>query len=134
MTSPPPLPRLHHATLTVPDPERSADFYQRLFGPAQVVRREGPTWVRLRLLWPNGLMLGFTRHATTSAGEPFDPARAGLDHVGLGCASEQEVRNWAARFDELGVRRGPVEDTLYAVVVTGRDPDGLPVELYWPRG
>jgi catechol 2,3-dioxygenase-like lactoylglutathione lyase family enzyme len=131
---PVPLPRLHHATLTVRDPERSADFYQRLFGPAQVVRREGPTWVRLRLLWPNGLMLGFTRHATTADGDRFDPARPGLDHVGLSCGSADEVHQWAARFDELGRERGPVEETPYAVVVTGRDPDGLPVELYWSRG
>ncbi len=126
------LPVLHHVTLTVVDPQASADFYQSLFGPAEVVQRQGPTWTRQRLLWSNGLMLGMTAHATTVT-ESFDPARVGLDHVGFGCASEADVRGWAARMDELGIEHGPMEDTPYAVVVTGRDPDNIPIEFYWMR-
>jgi catechol 2,3-dioxygenase-like lactoylglutathione lyase family enzyme len=128
-----PLPQLHHATLTVADPEASARFYQALFGPAEVAARQGPGWSRKRLLWPNGLMLGFTRHEGTQAGSRFDCTRIGLDHVGLACGSAAEVHRWARRFDDLGIEHGPVEETAYAVVVTGRDPDGQPVELYWPR-
>lgn len=126
------LPVLHHVTITVTDPQASAQFYQRLFGAAEVIERQGPTWTRLRLLWPGGLMLGMTKHATT-VGEPFDPARVGLDHVGFGCASEAALRGWVARMDELGIAHGPVEDTPYALVVTGRDPDGIPIEFYWMR-
>jgi catechol 2,3-dioxygenase-like lactoylglutathione lyase family enzyme len=38
------LPAVHHVTLTVTDPQRSARFHQRLFGPAEVVARQGDGW------------------------------------------------------------------------------------------
>lgn len=44
------LPVVHHVTLTVTDPDRSAAFYQRLLGPAEVAERTGNGWRRLRLL------------------------------------------------------------------------------------
>jgi glyoxylase I family protein len=129
----PTLPSLHHLTYTVADPRRSAAFYQALFGPGDAVERQGEGWTRIRVRWPNGLMLGFTRHETTPEANTFDPRRLGMDHAGFGCATEQEVRDWAARFDELGVPHGPIEEASYAVVVTGRDPDNIPVEFYWAR-
>ena len=129
----PTLPSLHHFTYTVADPQRSAAFYQALFGPGEAVERKGEGWTRIRVRWPNGLMLGFTRQETTPAANTFDPRRLGMDHVGFGCATEQEVHDWAARFDELGVPHGPIEEETYAVVVTGRDPDNIPVEFFWAR-
>lgn len=130
----PPLPILHHVTYSVTDLQRSAAFYQRLFGPCDVADRHGEGWARIVLRWPDGLMIAVTRHHATTAAETFDPVRVGIDHIGFGCGSEQEVRDWAARFDELGVPHGPVEQTPQAVVVTGRDPDNIPVEFYWRRG
>lgn len=127
------LPVVHHVTLTVTDPDRSAAFYQELFGSAEVAERTGDQWRRLRLLWPNGLMLGMSTFTSTAAEDRFDPSRVGLDHVGFAVADEAAVRAWAARMDGLGIARGPVEDVPYAVAVTGRDPDGLPIEFYWMR-
>lgn len=125
------LPVVHHVTLTVTDAERSAEFYQELFGPAEVVRRSGDGWVRVRLRWPNGLMLGMTTFDSTTGA--FDPARVGLDHVGFGVNDEAAVHEWVARMDRLGIPHGPVADVPYALVVTGRDPDGLPIEFYAMR-
>lgn len=127
------MPVVHHLTYTVTDPLRSARFYQTLFGPGDAADRQGQGWTRIRVRWPVGLMIGFTRHESTPASESFDPARIGMDHAGFGCADEQEVRDWAARFDELGIPHGPIEETPYAVVVTGRDPDDIPIEFYWAR-
>lgn len=125
-------PFLHHITLTVSDLARSADFYQRLFGPADVVTREGPGWQRRRLLWPGGLMIGVTVFED-GANDPFDPSRIGMDHVGFGVGSEQDVHGWVRTMDDLGIEHGPVEDTPHALVVTGRDPDGIPIEFYWAK-
>lgn len=125
-------PTIHHVTLTVTDVARSADFYQGLFGSADVASRQGPGWSRLRLLWPSGLMIGLTRFDNAGP-ERFDAARVGLDHIGFGCHSEQEVRDWAAVMDDKAIPHGPIEDVPHAVVVTGRDPDGIPVEFYWAR-
>ena len=129
----PPLPTIHHLTLTVADPQASAEFYQGLLGVADVVQRTGPDWTRLRLLWPNGLMLGLTRHNGTLPHDRFEHRRIGLDHAGLACAAEEDVHEWARIMDERGIAHGPIEVEAYGVVVTGRDPDGIPVEFYWPR-
>lgn len=124
---------IHHLTLSVVDDEASAAWYQRLLGPAMVVRREGGGWTRVRMQWPSGLVIGVTRHDGTLAGDRFDHLRTGLDHVGLGCASEADVRGWAERMDALGIGHGPVEDAPYGWAVTARDPDGIPVEFFCSR-
>ncbi len=126
-------PVVHHLTLTVTDAEASAAWYQALLGPAAAVRREGPDWVRVRLEWPSGLVIGLTRHERTSDVDRFDHARVGLDHVGLACASEDEVRAWSARLDDLHVAHGPVEEAGYGWAVTARDPDDIPIEFFASR-
>ncbi|MBM3687720.1 MAG: VOC family protein [Actinobacteria bacterium] len=128
------MPPLNHLTLTVTDPARSAEWYQALLSEATIIEREGPTWQRKRLQWPDGLVLGFTRHRETPESDHFDHARVGLDHIGLGCASEAEVRSWADRMSALGVEHGPVEDVPYGWAVTARDPDGIAVEFFCLRG
>jgi uncharacterized protein (TIGR00725 family) len=126
-------PPVHHLTLSVTDVRRSADWYQDLLGPASIVERTGPDWERIRLEWPSGLVIGVTAHWSTEPADRFDHRRVGLDHVGLACASEAEVRAWAGRLDAIGAPRGPVEDVPYGWAVTGRDPDNIPVEFFAPK-
>lgn len=124
---------IHHLTLSVTDVERSAAWYQELLGPAEVTTREGPGWVRRRMAWPTGIVIGVTRHEATADGDVFAHARVGLDHVGLACSTEADVRDWAARLDQLGFEHGPVEDVPYGWAVTARDPDNIPVEFFCSR-
>lgn len=123
-------PQVHHVTISVTDAEASAAWYQRLLGPAQITRREGPGWVRVRMQWPSGLVIGATQHDGTRAGDRFDHSRVGLDHLGLSCADEGTVRAWMELIDDLGIERGPLEDVPYGWAVTTRDPDGLPIEFF----
>jgi glyoxylase I family protein len=124
---------LHHLTLTVTQVERSAQWYQHLLGPATTINREGPGWRRIRMAWPNGLIIGVTEFDGADPAGRFDPTRVGLDHIGLCCTSEDSVRGWARRLDELGVVHGPVEDVPYGWAVTARDPDGIAVEFFCPK-
>ena len=121
---------VHHVTLTVLDADRSAEWYQALLGPAEAITRAGDGWHRIRMAWPDGLVIGVTAHEATAAGDAFDARRVGLDHIGLACASEEEVRAWADRLDALGVDRGPVETVPYGWAVTARDPDGIAIEFF----
>jgi RimJ/RimL family protein N-acetyltransferase/catechol 2,3-dioxygenase-like lactoylglutathione lyase family enzyme len=123
---------VHHVTLSVADTARSAAWYQALLGPATVVERSGPGWTRLRLQWPDGLVIGVTAHDRTGT-DSFDESRVGLDHVGLSCSTPQEVRGWHERLDALGMVHGPLEDVAYGWAVTARDPDGIPVEFFCAR-
>lgn len=126
------MPSVHHITLTVSDIDASVAWYQRLLGPATLVHRSGPGWVRTRMEWPGGLIMGVTRHESTPP-ERFDHARIGLDHIGLACADEAEVRGWHDVLEQMGAPHGPVEDVPYGWAVTGRDPDGIAIEFFCPR-
>jgi catechol 2,3-dioxygenase-like lactoylglutathione lyase family enzyme len=126
----PEVEALHHVTLSVTDVQASAQWYQRLLGESIIATREAPTWSRIRLQWPNGIIIVFTKHHATDAGDRFDHNRVGLDHIGLSCPSEAAVRAWAARLDELQFIHGPVEDVDYGWAVTARDPDGIAVEFF----
>lgn len=121
---------VHHITLTVTDAARSAEWYQRLLGEAAVIHRQGPGWTRIRMQWPDGLVIGATQHEATAADDRFDTTRVGLDHIGIGCPDEAEVRAWADRMDALGITHGPVEDVPYGWAVTARDPDGIAIEFF----
>jgi catechol 2,3-dioxygenase-like lactoylglutathione lyase family enzyme len=124
-----PAPVVHHVTLTVTQLRRSADWYQALLGPAAEVERRGPGWERIRMQWTSGLVIGLTRHDRTGE-HAFDATRPGLDHLGLTCRSEAEVRWWADRLDALGCDHGPVEVVPYGWAVTARDPDAIPIEFF----
>jgi catechol 2,3-dioxygenase-like lactoylglutathione lyase family enzyme len=121
---------VHHVTLTVLDVDRSAEWYQRVLGPAEAITRSGNGWHRVRMAWPDGLVIGVTAHEATAPGDAFDASRIGLDHIGLACSTEDEVRAWADRLDELQVDRGPVETVPYGWAVTARDPDGIAIEFF----
>lgn len=125
------MPVVHHVTLTVTDVQRSAEWYQQVLGPAACIERSGPTWHRIRMQWPSGLVIGVTRHDTTTGA--FDCTVPGLDHLGLGCEDEAEVRWWHEHLTELGVEHGPLEDVPYGWAVTARDPDGIAVEFFCSR-
>ncbi len=124
---------LHHLTLTVTDADRSAGWYETLLGKAAVVERTGDGWRRLRLQWPSGLVLGLTEHVATDPQDAFDHQRVGLDHLGITCPSEQDIRDWADHMDRSGIAHGPVEDVPYGWAVTARDPDGIAVEFFCPK-
>jgi glyoxylase I family protein len=124
-------PLIHHVTLTVTDVVRSAGWYQRLLGPAEIVERQGPSWERIRMQWPSGLVIGVTRHDATGD-RTFDCTAVGLDHIGLGCSSAEEVRSWKARLEEIGADHGPLEEVAYGWAVTARDPDGIAMEFFCP--
>ena len=68
-------PSVHHISIAVTDAEASAEWYQQLLGPARIIRREGPDWVRVRMQWPSGLVIGATQHGgVTVRIESEDPS------------------------------------------------------------
>jgi len=124
--------RIHHLTLTVTDVDESARWYQQLLGDADVVQRSIPGGRRIRMSWPDGLIIGVTEFDDVANSDTFSHGRVGLDHVGLACATPDEVREWAQKITDLGYIRGPVEEAPYGWAVTSRDPDNIPVEFFCP--
>src|SRR4051812_39777860 len=77
---------LHHVALTVTDLEASLDWYSDLFGFKELVREDhhGGNGGQGVVLGPEdwSMFIVMNEHPT-NAGEPFDPVRTGLDHVGF---------------------------------------------------
>ena len=65
------------------------------------------------------------------AGE-FTEFRAGLDHVGFGCADRAELETWVDRLNELGIEHGGIVDAHYGSGLSFRDPDGIALEFFAP--
>lgn len=127
----PPAERLHHATLTVTDLPRSVDWYSRVLGAAPVGDRAGDGWRRTILRTPGGLQVGLTVFDATPAGQVFDPARVGMDHVGVDVADRAGIDAWAAHLDSLGIAHRTTE-APHATVLVAVDPDGIPMEWFAP--
>ena len=64
--------------------------------------------------------------------QPFNERRPGLDHISFGCASRDELVEWAARLDKLGIAHGGVVDAGYGSGLSFRDPDNIALELFAP--
>ena len=127
----PSLIGIHHLELTVRDLARSVDWYASVLGLEETGQFDKPDHKVALLRHPSGLLIGLVQH-DSAGGETFDERRPGLDHIGFEVPSADEVDAWAARFDELGVRRSEVKDGSLpgSRLVVFRDPDDIQLEIY----
>src|SRR6185503_16795213 len=105
--------KISHLSFSSRDCERSAAWYQEVFGfePLDRVTEDG--WHSILLVHPpTATILEFQQH-DANGGETFDPTRTGLDHLGLMVDSRAELEAWVERLDRLGVRHSGVIDREY---------------------
>lgn len=134
--------RLHHIALTVRDLEASRAWYEQVFdlkfqmdaphegGFAQLLASE--TWE---------LVIVLHRH-DAHEGETFRESRTGLDHVGLGVPTRDDLVTWQSHLEAHGVVRAAaadrpltqsaIADEIYGSVLVFRDPDNIQLELFAP--
>jgi catechol 2,3-dioxygenase-like lactoylglutathione lyase family enzyme len=125
------MPAITHVAVTVSDLARSEEWYTRVLGVDPVLDEDtGPF---RHIVYAVGSTLlglhGFPDLATT---ESFDERRPGLDHISFGVAGRQDLQDWAARLDELGVPHGEIKDAGYGSGLSFRDPDNIALELFAP--
>jgi glyoxylase I family protein len=122
-------------SLTVRDPRRSAEWYRKLLGMEtryEYFPGDGrPDYVSL-FEPASGFVLCLVGHAT-SAGEPFDETRVGLDHLEFLVDRSEDLDAWADRLDELGVEHSGVKRPAHTAngMLTFRDPDNIQLEFFW---
>jgi len=121
--------------LTVPDPTRSAAWYAELLGMEtlyEFIASDGrPNYVCL--VQPStGFVLCLVGHRT-SRGERFDETRTGLDHLEFLVPTRDDLDEWAARLDHLGVEHSGVKRPAHTdnAMLTFRDPDNIQLEFFW---
>jgi len=122
-------------TLTVADAARSVAWYSNLLGmetrydftasdaPMRYVSLVEPT---------SGLLLCLVSHMSKD-GQPFSELRFGLDHLEFLVARREDLDEWAARLDQLGIEHSGVKVLPYTPnsMLTFRDPDNIQLEFFW---
>ncbi|MEO5664293.1 MAG: VOC family protein [Nocardioides sp.] len=114
-----------HASLSVTDLDRSERFYSDVLG---LIRLADFGTVRILLHRPTSFVLALARHAA-AYGDRFTELHTGLDHLGFGVGSREELVAWERRLDELGVEYTPIRDMEFGAHLNFRDPDHIALEL-----
>lgn len=125
---------LRHVGLTVTDLDRSAAWYARVLDFKELFREaEGQRTAAIMGRPGTSLLLGLV-HFADGANDAFTPFRTGLDHVCFAVASREEVNDWAARLDQLGVSNSGVVEMKTSPIVNFKDPDGIALAIAVPPG
>ena len=118
-----------HVSFSVRDRDASVRFYSEVLGFKTLAVTDKPDWLQTLMIHSTGVCVAFQQH-TGNTGEAFHYATTGLDHFGFGVGSAEELTEWVAWFDELGVEHSPVRETGFGHFVSFEDPDGIQLELF----
>jgi glyoxylase I family protein len=129
-----------HVRLTVSDIHRSRKFYDTVFGlPVAVEWDDNAPQETKEQLWflYGGVIyqLGDSLLGLRPVSrDGFDEDRTGLDHLAFNVASRAELDDAAALLDGLDVAHEEVKDIGTGWILEFRDPDGIALELFAPKG
>ena len=127
----PTFSKVSHISFSARDADASAKWWTELLDLSEVERVEGEGWRGVLLIHPpSATVIEFQQH-DANAGEAFDPARTGFDHMGFKVDERPELDEWQAHFERLGVTHTPVVDREYGSVLTFKDPDGIQFEMFY---
>ena len=127
----PTFSKVSHISFSVRDNEGSARWWSDLFDLKELDRPHGDGWAGIVLIHPDtATVIEFQQH-DANRGERFDPARTGFDHMGFKVDSRDQLEQWQAHFERLGVRHTPIVDRDYGSVLTFKDPDGIQFEMFY---
>ena len=127
----PALDAFSHVSLTVTDPARSAEFYNRTLGTETIFSSDGDAG-QLVIVARAGVMVALRNHSG-AADEGFDPSRIGLDHVAFQVPSQAELQAWHAGLLADGVVCSEIESSPFGLHLNLKDPDNIAIELFVPK-
>lgn len=119
----------HHVKLPVSDVARSREWYEQVLGLETMIEFEEEGVVRgVALRLPDGGTAGVALREDAERAKGL----SGFDPLALLVPEREQVAQWRARLDELGVPHGGVVTGHHGgqVLVGLRDPDGLEIRLY----
>jgi len=127
---------ISHVGLTVRDVLASEAWYAEVLGLVRAFiepHATGDGYAVVMTRPGTALFLGLDHHPE-AGGEPFSPLRTGLDHLALHLPTREDLNEWIAHFNAVGVEHEDLFETAEPVphaLVQVRDPDGIPIELFW---
>lgn len=130
---------VHHLGLTVRDVVASEAWYTQVLGLVRAFvepHRTGDGYAVVMTRPGTGLFVGLDHHPDADR-ELFSPLRTGLDHLALQLPSREDIDEWIAHLDAIGVEHEALSESEEPAphgLVMFRDPDGIPIELFWFGG
>lgn len=119
---------VHHIVLTVSDPNKSAEFYEKILGVKASRENSQVRWISCG----NFLLCFQLPPKQALPNDRFDENRLGLDHVGFDVESHQQLNDLITNLIELGITTAGIEfdQDGQSDYVCFRDPDNIQVEFY----
>jgi glyoxylase I family protein len=127
----PSFDKVSHISFSVTDADATAAWWKRVFGFVDLDTTKSDTWHAVLLLHPPTATIIEMQQHDANAGERFDPARTGFDHLGLKVGSVEALEEWQAHLEREGVTFTPIVHREYGAVLTFKDPDGIQLELFF---
>lgn len=126
------FPTITHVALTVSDLGRSVPWYENLFDAKPVLDEDTGPFRHVVWLVGGQTLVGLHQFPDPADDLSFNERRVGLDHLAFNCADRNELEQWPARLDELGIAHGGIVDASYGSGLSFRDPDGIALEFFAP--
>ncbi|MBN9608958.1 MAG: hypothetical protein BGO26_14860 [Actinobacteria bacterium 69-20] len=126
---------ISHLDLTVTDAEASCDWYCRVLGLQRLKRADLENRTMIVMRHPaTGLIIGVNQHHELAA-DRFNEHTPGLDHVGFGVESRDDLVELEKHLTAEGVTHSPVTDSPSGTgtALVFRDPDNIQLEFWWSR-
>lgn len=130
------FPGLQHIAITVSNIEASTQWYAKLFGANPVLDEdeESGDFHHTVFALDGGQLFGLHTHMGAESKDRADEKRTGLDHVGFALKGTQELEQWQARLDELGIEHSGIKKASYGSGLSFRDPDNIGLEFFIAPG
>ena len=126
--------KVSHISFSSTDAAACVAWFERVLGFRAFEEVDGDGWRGVMMMHgPSATVIEFQQH-DANAGEPFDPRRTGLDHIGFKVSTREDLVTWQRHFEALGVDHTPIADRDYGSVLTFRDPDQRQLEMFYREG
>ena len=119
----------HHVSLPATDAERSADWYERVFGFERVLIEEEEDRVKAVMLeHPAGMLLAL--HASDDLIPPWQGPGVGTAVLSFRVAGHADLVLWEQRLTELGAEHSSPREAHLGWALDVTDPSGLRIQLH----
>jgi len=113
-----------HVTLLVSSLDRSTPYYDRLLPLLGFTRQKAHIWTN-----GEGFFLQFLQ--ARAGARPYERYGAGMNHIGFGAESPEQVHGVRTAMLEAGFEAPDVQNLDGAVALFTKDPDGIRFEITW---